>query len=544
MSAGAFGSTTATKDPDTFDVRASLQSITNAVRLHKALVAGTTIATLALVTAYILYWPPVYEATSMLMVERDTDPVRDTFYVGWNVFRKDDARTEIELMTSAPILLEIIRKEKLRYDDVYHPFMSHVTYLWQKSWVGRNYRKLKESFLGKPPITIDPLELEKMRTAVDMRAGISIEPIAESNAGRITVKGPSDKVARIANQLMDTYMASRLERHYDEAKRSLDVLTDQMKLAKDDLVAIEQRRLQFLQSNGLMFDFQKESLEISKLSDLEQNINNTTVRIASLETTLSQTKLALAQEPNTRTVSTLYEANAMRESTKLKRREMELQLIQTLERYREDSPEVRDIRRDLAEMDKLIASSSERVEKGTTEGLNAVAQDLNQRRINLEAELAGSRASLRAMQDIRAGLRTRLLSIPSLQAQLRSIDREYGLAQEKYQQILSKQTQSSVSLITTRTAMPSMRIVEYATPPQDKTLPKPKIVYPAGLVVGLMLGTFAALLATYSSARLRRDQIEGGRGSAEFYGTVEVPPRAIPFVVAPDNPGRTQSGAR
>src|SRR5262249_8079785 len=212
-------------DPDGFDVRASIQSIARVVRVNKLLVIGTCVFTLVLITAYIIIRPPVYEAAAMLMVERDADPVRDTFYVGWNVFRKDDARTEIELMTSAPILLAVIDKEKLRYDDVYHPFSSHLTYLWQKSWAGRNYRALKAKILGAEPVTIDPKTLERVRTAVDMHAGITVEPIAESNAGRVTVKGPSRKVAQITNTLLDTYLANRVDRHYDEAKRSYDVLT-------------------------------------------------------------------------------------------------------------------------------------------------------------------------------------------------------------------------------------------------------------------------------------------------------------------------------
>jgi uncharacterized protein involved in exopolysaccharide biosynthesis len=515
-------------DPDAFDVRASIQSIAHAVRLNKFLVIGTCVLTLFLVTAYIVVWPPVYEATAMMMVERDADPVRDTFYVGWNVFRKDDARTEIELMTSAPILLAVIDKEKLTYDDVYHPFSSHLTYLWQTSWVGRHYRALKAKVLGSEPDTIDPKTLERVRTAVDMHAGITVEPIAESNAGRVTVKGPSRKVAQITNTLLDTYLANRVDRHYDEAKRSFNVLTSQMLEARKALEVIEGQRLQFLQSNGLTFDFQKESLEVGKLSDLEQNIATSKMRIASMEASLKEVENALKQEPSSRTTATMYETNAIREATKMKRRDLEMQLIQTLDRYREDSAEVRELRNELGQLDALIAGSSEKVEKGTTEGLNAVAQDLVQKRNGLAAELVGAKAGLAVMQDTADRLLARLLRIPSMQAQLRDLDRDFGLAQEKYQQVLSKQTQASVSLITTKVAMPSMRIVEYAMPPQDKTQPKPKILYPAALACGLILGTFMAVLNSQASGKLRRDQIENGRGNIPYYGAIVLTPKMRP----------------
>lgn len=512
------------RDPDTFDLRSSLLSVYHAVRLNRMLVTGCVVMTLALVTAYVIWWPPVYETTAKIMVERDADPVRDTFYVGWNVFRKDDARTEIELMTSAPTLLAVIEKENLRYEEVYHPPMSHLTYLWEQSAIGKTYRRLKASLLGAPPEAADPKLLERVRTAVDLHQGIVVEPIAESNAGRVTVKGPLPNVAKVANSLIDTYLEQRINRLYDEAKRSYDVLTIQMRQARDALKIIEDRRLAFLNSHGLMFDLQKESGEVSKLSDLEQSIAANRTRVASMEASLTEIERALQSEPRTLVTGTLYETNGIRESTKMKRRELEMQMIQIQDRYQPDSPEVQDLKRQLAQLDALIAASSERVEKGTTEGVNAFRTELLQRRTSLVTELAGAKAGLAVVEQNAAALRSRLLMIPTIQNQLRGIDREYGLAQEKYQQILSKQTQAAVSLTTTRVAMPSMRVVEYAMPPTEKSQPKTKILYPAGLVAGLFLGVFAAVAKTQVSGRLRRDQVEGGRANMPYYGSVPAMP--------------------
>src|SRR5262249_166796 len=179
------------------------------------------------------------------------------------------------------------------------------------------------------------------------------------------------------------------------------------------------------------------------------NVATSKMRIASMEASLQEVERALKQEPAARTTATIYETNAIREATKMKRRDLEMQLIQTLDRYREDSPEVHELRNQLAQLNTLIAGSSEKVEKGTTEGLNVVAEDVVQKRNGLTSELVGAKAGLAVMQDTADRLRARLLRIPSMQAELRVLDRDYGLAQEKYQQVLSKQTQASVSLITT-----------------------------------------------------------------------------------------------
>src|SRR6478735_117258 len=129
-----------TYDPDTFDVRGSLLSVYRTAILEWRMIAVTCAVVLVVVAAYAIWWPPIYQVEATLMSEGDRDTARDSFYSGWSVFRKDDMRTEGELFSSAPVLKEVIEREKLTYDDIYHPFGSHLAYLWQKSLVGRAYR--------------------------------------------------------------------------------------------------------------------------------------------------------------------------------------------------------------------------------------------------------------------------------------------------------------------------------------------------------------------------------------------------------------------
>src|SRR5450432_3445082 len=195
---------------DSFDVRSSLRSISAAVRHNKGLVLITCVVTLLLVTLYVYVWPPIYKAEATVMAEPDYDYQRDTFYTGWDVFRKDEARTEVELMTSGPVLAEVVKREKLTYDDVYHPFFSQVTYFWEKSWVGSHYRAAKKMlFTSKDKDAPNPADLEFGRIVADLSTGVSIDPVADSNVGKLNVKGPSRRVAAIANTLMNVYLSER-----------------------------------------------------------------------------------------------------------------------------------------------------------------------------------------------------------------------------------------------------------------------------------------------------------------------------------------------
>ena len=122
-----------------------------------------------------------------------------------------------------------------------------------------------------------------------------------------------------------------------------------------------------------------------------------------------------------------------------------------------------------------------------------------------------------------------MASVPAKRAALLTLDREYALSQEKFQQLMAKQAQAAASLATVKVAMPSMRVVEYATPPAKKSWPRVKILYPAALFAGLLVGVGVALIRTYASGRLRREHVEHGRGSAPLYGVIGVTKRGRPL---------------
>ena len=294
-------------DADTFDVRASLIRAYLAARHEWRVVVLTCTVVLVMAGAYAIFWPPIYRAQAVLLSEGDTDTARDAFYVAWSVFRKDDIRTELELFVSAPVLKEVIKREKLTYDDVYHPFVSHLAYLWQTSFVGRNYRRLKNWLLGSEEGELSPEEQDRARTLGDMRAGITLDPVGEAHIGNLTVRGPSRRVSDIANRLIEVYLEQRLERYKSEATGAIGSLGEEVKSAESALRQVEEARLKFLQTNRLSFDFDKEKLEVSKLSGLEESIEGNLVKIASSRASLNEIERQLTAQPAMRTINTSYE---------------------------------------------------------------------------------------------------------------------------------------------------------------------------------------------------------------------------------------------
>ncbi len=521
---------------DTFDVRGSVRAIADATRRYKRVVLLTCILTLALVTLYVRIWPPIYKAEATIMAEKDSDAARDSFYVNWDIFRKDDARTEIELMTAGPVLKEVIDKQKLTYDDIYHPFMSQIGYFWEESWPGRTYYNLKKKFFPDKDAPSEA-ELKMGRTISDMKAGISVNPVGESYIAKVDVKGPSRRVAAIANTLIDVYLQRRTERHTAEARRAYDSLTQQVDGAAKELKEVSDRRLQYAMAHGVSFDFLHESLEVKQLTDVETSMANSSSKIALLAASLQDVEQQLKDEPKTTKMATVTELNAVRESAKLKKLEVDSQLIEARNHFREDSPEVQDLLRDQQRLDSLIAGESVQVEKGSTEGLSLVHQELVSKRDTLQAQLDGERAGLADMEGKAAALRGNLSGVPAEQSVMRDLERDYSMSQAKYQSLVAKQAEAGVSLATASAATPSMHVVEYAARPASKWWPKIKLLYPAALLVGLLLGVVAAQICSILSGRVHREHMERGPRAMPLYANLAIDPAARHLVVLHTNTG-------
>ena len=531
-------------DPDTFDIVTSVRALSEAARYHWRLILVTSALTVALAALYSHLWPPIYQVEATIMAESDTDQARDSFYSNWNWFRKDSARTEIELMMSGGVLKEVIKRENLKYDDVYHPFMSHLGYLWEKSWPGQAYKSVKAWLLGPDESDLqDPATAELGKTLQDMRAGIQINPVGETNIGLVRVKGPSRQVADVCNTMIKVYLEMRGERHTQEARQAFDTLSIEAEKSRRELDEIARKRVAFLEGNALTFDLQRETQEVKSLTDLEANIIAARMKIANLEGTRDEIERLLAKEAPTTRLSSVTELNAVRENANLKRLETQSQLILTQGRYREDSPEVQELRETLKRLDTLIAGSAEKVEKGSTEGLNAVHQQLVANLNATLSDLRGTRASMVSMQTSADKLRNTLQRVPSLQSDLRALDRIYAVAAEKYQALLAKRAQVEVSMATAKAASPSLRVVDYASPPASKWWPRAKILYPGALVVGLVLGLLAAQIKRLASGRVRQGYWGRRTGDAPLFGVVQVTQGPLPLALAlqPPQPPRGAS---
>jgi uncharacterized protein involved in exopolysaccharide biosynthesis len=485
----------------------------------------------------------VYVAKALIMVESDEDLARDEFYVNWNIFRKDDARSELQLLKSGPVLNRVIEDQQLTYDDVYHPLTSQLKYFWETSWVGVKYKQAKEAVFPQPenPYVTDG-DMDRGKILDDLASSVQIIPIGESNIGEVQMKGPSPRVADVTNAMLETYLATRIDRFSEEAKRALTTLTREEELTRTELIATEQERAAFLNDNDIDFALQSDLNRLEQLATLEVDLVAKREAIAASKAALTEIDRQLESEPTDRIISTIDEINTLRQAAQMQRVSQEIALAAALGRYRDDAPEVTEIRDQIARLDAIIGDDPEYIESGRTTGINAIREDLLARRSGLLATLASTNASFSVINERVDELKARIRILPQIQLGLSGIDRRMGLLQERYQVLALKRAQAEVSLATAESAMPALRVMAPARYPGSKSWPTLKLVLPAALALGLGLGVFAAVIRHHVAGRVRVADLARTHEDIPIIASVRVPTRGRPVMIEPRERAGTANG--
>jgi len=238
------------------------------------LIPVTTAVVVGIMLGYIYMFPPIYRTNIRVLVEdtAKSDEAVTQFYANLQIFRRSELpATDAELMKANEILDEVVRKLDLKYDDVYHSFLTNVLDIWRRSWVREQYKKIKHLFIPERPLPLGVTEedIEHIGTIKGLKSGIGFESLQGSSVYKVSVKGPSPRVAMMANVLMESYMARRLERHTRTARGVREEIRERMEATKKKLDEAAKSFQRYAEEEEIIFDFEKERANVAALKERE-----------------------------------------------------------------------------------------------------------------------------------------------------------------------------------------------------------------------------------------------------------------------------------
>lgn len=493
-------------EPDSIDFRTTWLSIRQSCRAHKMLIGLTCAFSVLFMIVYIVVWPPVYASAVTLAGESDRDESREAFYQTWNIFRKDSLTDEVYLISTRPVVEDVVEKLNLTDDDVHHSPLSYVGKLWGDSWVGKGYRAIKRFFLGgnKNPYGLTEAEIDRLETIRNFQSGVKLETFSDSTIGRLVVKGPSPRVAEMANTLAASYLEHRRQRYVNEADAAFRVLSEQAQKADTDLIALEQRMKQYYRDHGLAMTPERDTLDLAQWGTLRGAIAQHETAIAEGTATLAKVQAQLAGVSPESTTNRLMRPSSARQSLLAQIAQAELARKQLLIHYKPEAAEVVDLDQQLAALRAQLAAEPPEVEEQRSLVINDAHRALEVRQRELEADLAGHRAALAAQRSQAANLTSDMRAIPERAAITHEFDRARAELEKRYVLLVEKMEAARISRDAAASAPQTIRIVEQASVPQQPIWPKAKLMIPGAALLGLGVGVALALLADLLGGRVNR----------------------------------------
>ena len=527
-------------EADSFELRVTLGNLRQAVQTRFWVVVATTLIATSIVIGYILVWPATYEVEVMIAAESEKDAQRSSFYSGWSVFRREGLVDEGALMTSLPVLKETVRRLDLKYEDVYHPFLSYATHLWTESWIGKTYRKAKGWIFPKKPNPYEPTpqEIEQYKVLADFRKGVGVDQVRDANIGLLVVKASSPRAAEIANTLVDVYFEQRRARQVAEAQAAHDSLAAEVARVQEELAAIDQGVVRFRRDNGILLQFEKEKVEVGQYQGLRLAVAEIEANIAAKEDMLRSIEKNLAAEGTAIDRDRVFKDTAIQDRvTKL-----EAQLAQVKQLFQPDSREVREI-------EEQIRIAMAGIDKGGTTIVRNTARVgeayelLRARRVDLAAQLAGDRASLAEKRKELARMSASVGRLPEKIRVSTEFDRMVAVTESKLRVLYEKLAIATVSLATVKTAPQALRVVEYAAPPEKPVWPQTKLIVPAAVLFGLVLGVMAALVLELAFVRANRYRLWEKDAVYRVFAVVDQDRRFLDSIYGPPDLPRLPGAA-
>lgn len=390
----------------------------------------------------------------------------------------------------------------------------------------------------------EPMEevVQQMRRDINVELSTSRNDI--TNGFQLSFKGPTPMVAqKVASELAGKYVNEQVTQQSKGAKSTLDFVEQQFQLAKEELDAVDQKRLNYLTSNISNLPSNMGPL-VQRLTGLYEQQKSYTTELGRLrdQRTALSTQIGTIQKVDAEAVDFASERETDPKTTipwaDLSKQESALESeVQSMlsNGLRPKNPEVVAKRQELAatqrQKQRLLDEWQEKIEQRREKLAGRTNPQLPAAESNLrmvEGEIARQEKALAQTGAAIDELESRINRVPAAEVGLSALEREYQTKKVAYDAMLDKRTSAGLgAAAATGGNADTIKLVDPASMPEEPVAPKRPLLMAFGLAVGLAVGL--AFAAAREVPRLRTIQtVEDARHYTSLPVLVSVPDLVTP----------------
>ena len=449
---------------------------------RKWLILLPTLAIASAVTWVVLRLPDVYESSTLIVVKPSTIPTAVMPAMDEDMLTRQLTSIS-QVVTSRSSLQPLVEKYRL-YEA--------------------------ERAAGEPMESV----VDRMRKDIKVELNTTRNDI--TNGFNISYRGRNPRATQVVTaELAGKYISAQADAGSNANKQMRDFFEQQITKVKQELDAIAQKRLDFMQNNLSNLPMGAEPLgrQLTGLYEQQKALISDIGRLRDQQNLLNQRLGDLEKQRQQEIDNIIEEGNDPKkapEYTKLADRETAL-----LAEYNQMKPGLREKNPDLMKKQQEIDAVREQMRRAVEEGKQRADEKrkryesqidprINSVKYDLEFAKGEISRQQRMLDDTNSqigGLQSRINAIPGVQVGLEALDREYKTKQESYDGLLEQQQKATtISDITTGMQGESIAVVDAANLPERPVAPKRPVLILMGLVLGLCAGL--GLAAAFEVPRL------------------------------------------
>lgn len=453
-----------------FDARRFFDHALEMARRRRSIMLAVFAAALVGGVAVVLLRPDVYRAETFLAVAQPAqraDTGGGEVPVVSDVISATATRsvaTHIAIMKTPAVQNGAYEYLPRRFHDLLKPGRS----IWQ----------------GRPSISMQPLDVGTLRADV-----IKIS---------VSWRDP-EAAAALANAIAQRHIRFTREFNRDITLSALPYLETELTEARRKVEEAE-RALLTEQRNSQLFNAEEQiRTKTAAAGEAEKAADQAALEQKAAQAQLANLKAAIAREPAMRTSSETDATNPVTDKLRASVAEMKVRRSALLTDYSVDSPEVRQVDRQISAAEDILAKEKPTVTTSEEKSLNAVREELRQELARIEASAAAAAARERENRALYQRYVKELHDLNAAQARLLEYNTSAELVREYYR-VLREKSQSLTMRAQAR--LPDISILSEAEVPNEPEGPHKAVQVLFVLFVSAFLSYGAALVAEMLSPKL------------------------------------------
>jgi len=334
-----------------------------------------------------------------------------------------------------------------------------------------------------------------------LKSGISLRKTGGRNQNIYNI-GFSDNDPVMARDVVQSVLTVFIENTQGADRRDSDSANKFL----DSQISEYEKRLLKAEARLTSFKQKYSGVLPNQTGGYYAKLNNSKEQLKKLELTLLETKTQLSTSkaklnpsttPDTAQQNNIVNSNSIKTTYDGRITDLEVQLDSLQLRYTEQHPDVKEVQRRLehltkqriSEIDQYLASNDENADEYMTISQNPVIQDIQIQVNQLEAQVAALQVRVSNYRNIVKELESKIHTLPEIEAELKQLNRGYGITKNQYEQFLKRKEQTTIGQSANETTSKvNFKVIDPPRVPLTPTGPKRLLFYAVVTFLGAGVG--------------------------------------------------------